>query len=337
MDSIIESLFKSNSVNDAISPVHFLGGIMGMNPFKLSVTSGKPKTVLSIPFCVFAGLMVSFYYYHLLASVFFKRIVSIPKYGKTFEFGELSQIYVGCLTVTLIHIMTYLKRDFFSVHFEFAEKIRKIFTNLRSQKNYSFLKLKFYIASIIQFGVCLFLIGVSYMVTATLPKVERLQSVVIILWPPYTVAMTQFTATSFMYITWLNMHTLNEEINKLLVLPQLISPVTGIPNKYFIKIRLEKLDLISKAYAHICTNSNNLESYFSLVLLAVITLSFINTVFNTFYVIHLIRTVIKFTNFNIIIYRSTKCIMNAIHMSVLAIGCKICETEVIFISVNIVK
>lgn len=337
MESVMK--IKTISIVDLMSPVHSLESIMGMNPFKFTMISGKPETLFSIPFSILTIWLLSVYYYSVVQVV---QIGHLKRLGKMYMYSELGQIYVGFLTITLINILKYLKRNYFISYFEIAEKLSNSFMGLGNQKNYRSLSIKFFIASILQFVFCISLLLLSYVATRTLPVYDRLPAIITLWWPSCTIAMTQFIASSFFHITWLNLHMLNEEISKLLQMPPLIFPVTVNSNNLNGKIKqslllqrtkpknlLEKLDLIWKAYSQICTNGNNLEKDFCFTLLLAVALSFMNTLFNAFYASRNISVIHKFTQlYGILLLRLTKCLMNTIYMLLLATRCNDCEKEV---------
>lgn len=342
MDYFFKSLFKPKTMIDTMSPVLSSGGFMGLTPFKLSIVSGKPKTQFSIPYCIINVLLLVFYFYCIINVINLGEISFVLKRSIVFVCSEMLQIYVGFLAVVFIHVQKYYKQDFLAIHFKIAEQLSENFANLGWKINYRHLKIKLFFASILQLIFCIYLLLISALACQSLPDNEQLPVIIAIFWPSYTIAMTQFMGTSFIYVTWLNLRALNEEISKIPEVPHPISSNITIlniyksENKYLLHLDalklnsvLEKLDIIWEVYANISKNTNLLNDYFSLILLAIITSSFINTLFNIFYSYYAMVYVPKSLHtYQHIFLRVSKCLINGINMFILAIICNFCEEEV---------
>lgn len=339
------SLLKSSSMFDAMFPVLSLGSIMGITPFKLMIKPGQSKMLLSIPYSILNILHLFIFFYCYIYVIVFETISFIYNNAPLFKYTEMSQIYIGFLTMTAIHVLKFFNRDNLANHFEFAETLREIFHNLGTKRIYTHLKLKLYIAVVLQFALCAFLLGLNIMGAARLRPHERFPVLVVVVWPTCVIAMAQFITSSFIYCTKTNLLTLNGEICKIQSKPHGIPAVPTTSIQLYPKTKislplqtmkhdvLEKLDLIWKAYVRICEMSNNLNDYFYWMILAILVLSFINTLFNVFYFLCILAYANKrfLHMYEIYCIRLAKCLVNAVNMYFLSVMCNVCETEVSFI------
>lgn len=338
-----KSFFKANTILEAMSPVLSLEGFMGLTPFKISSNSGKPKTLFSISYTIINVLLLGFYFYCIILVFNLGEISFVLKRSAVFVYSEMFQFYLGFLAVALIHVLKYINKNYLAIHFEITERLSEILENLGLRLNHGRLKVNFFFASILQFIFCISLLGITILSAQSFQDRERLPVLIAMFWPSFTISMAQFMSTYFVYIMWLNLRMLNELISKVFIIPHLISSDTATSNKYYNSENkysfdsstskqnnvLEKLDIIWKAYANICKNANILDDYFCLILLAVITPSFINTLFNLFYsyfaIFHAFNSNYLYKH---IILRVSKCLINAINMCMLAMICNVCEDKV---------
>lgn len=341
MGSLTKSFLKSNSIFDAMSPVLSFGGILGITPFKIKINSSEPKTILSIPYSIINAVLLVFYYYSTISLLKLGEISFVLKNSQMFMYSEMFQIYSGSLIVALIHALKYYNRDSLAIYFEIAGQLHDFFPNLGNKRNYRRLKIKLYIASVLQFIFCICALGVTILAVQSLPDNEQLPALIGMFWPSFTTGMAQFTVSSFVYITFFNLRTLNEEFSELLPGPQLGTAISNIyytEKKYSLHLQIrkqrivfEKLELIWKAYESICKSTCKLDDYYSIIVLAIITLSFINCVFNTFFTFFVINYAHKSIYvYEIFFLRLVKCLMSGKNIFILAILCNVCEKEASF-------
>lgn len=339
---VFEFFFKSNSIFVAMTPVIYLGGILGMTPFKYNFSSEKPKTLSSVPLLIISLFLLSVYFYCVTIVMNLPGHSFLGSIPRVFVYSELSYMICGFFTIVTIHVLKYWKRDFLANHFDIAEKLVEIFKILGCGRSYTSLKLKLFAATTLEFVFLVSLLVLTYKATQMLPEHERFPMIVVILWPSYTISLAQFMCSSFILITWTNLRTLNKAISEM-QLYSTIASATGITNMYFINTTafnsktaeyVRKLDLIWKSYAYICKNSSNLNDYFSLIILAVINLSFLNTLFNAFFAIF-IYSVIPYLFpprifLQIFILRIVRSLSNAVNLLFISVVCNICVKEASF-------
>lgn len=314
-----------------------------MTPFKLTMSSGKAKILFSVHYSIISVLLISIYYCSFAIVIHYKQLYFLLNFGKTFKYTELSQIYLGLVTITVVHIMKYTHRDCLATHFEIAEQLCEIFDKLGSPVEYASLKIRFLFASSMQIVISAILLGISFMAAFKLSEEQFLPVVIVMVFPSYTIAFAQFMGTSLIYFTWTILQTLNEEVNKLLMMRSDNPPIAESLNIYirtkksvFPQIKkcqfLLKLNLIWKAYALICKNRNNINAYFAWTILPIVALTFINILFNIFNSVFMISLLLKGREslYYIYFFRSVKCVVNVTNMFLLIIVCNICEKEVGF-------
>lgn len=343
MASGLEYFFKSNSILNAMTPVIYLGSVLGMIPFKFNCSSIKIQTLFRVLSLIISFLIVSVYFYCFIFIMNLPQYSYLGKLPQVFTYSEFSHMISGFFIAVAINILKYCKRDYLENHFEIAEKLEEIFKVLGCERSFTFLKFKFFIASILELVFLISFFALSYMATQELPKNERLPVTVLIVGPLYTISFVQFLSSSFIVITRINLHTLNKVISKV-QLDSKLSSSTDVPNNnilftkmtYALNLKtinqIKILDYIWKSYTHICKNFSNLNDFFSLILLAVITLSFLKFLFNTFFAIYVYSTMPSLFPQSVVLLilflNIVKCIANASNLFIISFVCNICEEEV---------
>lgn len=341
MAKVFKYFFKSSSTFDAMAPVIYLGGLLGMTPFTYKFSSVKPKIIISLPFSITSLTLLSIYFYYIIVFSNFSDISYLKYLPPVFKYSENTQIYCGFFAIVTIHIMKYWNRDYLAKHFEITEKLDEMFKDVGCERNNTLLKLKFFIASILEFIFCVSLFGLTYLAARKLPAKDQIPLLFVVFWPTFTISLAQFIISSFIITTWINLQTLNNAIRKSqlgLLIPSVSDASNMLYNKetYGRKLKteiiLQKLDFIWKCYDYICKNSSIVNDYFHLIKLAVITESFFNTLFNAFYLICVLYAIPKSlfprsVMFQVYLQRVIRCLVNAVNLFFIAVVCNICENE----------
>lgn len=343
MRAFAEVHFRSNSILNSMSPVLMLGRITGIVPFDFQVVSGITTSGLSLPYfyfniCRLIGFGCSF-----IALVLYPNVGKAWKEtSQVYYYAEFTQIYAGFVTTMLLVIFKFVNNYKIAINFTRFDEIDKLFEGLGFKIDYTLLKMKLFIAVILQtiyFGSCMLVVIEAGLVSVTL---ERYLTMGVIFTCSAATCMGQFICSSFIYIIWLNINSLNKQIIKI------HESCHGNPkdsnnttNKRSVELECiaqagdfdfrRKIDLIWKLYANICNCSINMDEYLSVITFALIASSFLNTLFNAYYVVYIIATGVQEYRFPYVLLflRMLRCFVNGVNIFLFAYVCNFCEDEVI--------
>lgn len=344
MRAFLEVYFQSNSILNSVSPILMLGRLTGMVPFEYQVVSGITTSVISLPWFCFNMFRLAGFSYSFLALILHPNVGKVWKEtSQVYYYAELTQIYAGFLTTVFLVVFKFVKSYKIATNFTLLDEMDKLFEGLGFKIDYTLLKMKMFIAVIVQmiyFASCILVTIQAGRVSITL---ERCLTLGVIFTSSVTTCMGQFICSSLIYLVWLRINSLNKEIIKIKVSFRSNQKDADVENNK-ISVRLEciakpgdsnfrgKIDIIWKVYAKICNCSHNLNDYLSIITFTLITLSFINTMFNAYYVIYIIATGVQTYRFPylLLFLRMVRCFVNGLNIFWFAYICNFCEDEVIF-------
>lgn len=345
MKTLLGYHIQSNSILNSMSPVLLLGRLSGIVPFDFTVVSGITKIVLSLPFLYLNIFRLAAF------GCFFITLVLHPNVGKVWKetsqvyyYAELTQIYAGFVTTVLLAIFKFMNSYKIGLNFTLFDEIDKLFEGLGFKLDYALLKMKLCLAVILQtiyFGSCMLTTIQAGRTSVTL---ERCLTIVVIFTSCVTTCMGQFICSSFIYIVWLISNSLNKEIIKITESIRGYKIDADIKNNkrsFILEIIAKpgdcdlrgKIDIVWKIYAKICDCSINLNKYLSMITFSLISLSYVNTLFNAYYVIYIIASGVQTYRFPylLLFLRMLRCFVNGLNIFLFSYVCNFCEDEVIFL------
>lgn len=329
--------FKSNSVYEAISPLLEFGRLTSITPFKYRIESGKSKTVLQKITFLSSLIFVSFYlicaYFVMIKGDFFSE--SKESITKVFAFSKKVECYLGFFVLLCIIVMRYRKVKNWANNINYLKSIDTLFEKLGLRRDYKQLKKRILLLVLSQQVYCaIYMAFTIYTIIPFFDGITRIALSIVKYGTTFHIIGTRFIISSYTYLVFFNLHSLNEEISKIKNMKANFVKISKNGNILCIKRKcliIKKLDLIWKTYSEICESSCVLEDSYCITTFAIMSWSFVSALLNTFYVMIFL---VKLYDGNempwkMLLLALVQCWVNGFNLFSMIQVCDKCENEVI--------
>lgn len=324
--------FKFDSMMDAIKPILILGRLSTIAPFNYNIFPGKSKTSLNLPAMI---LFIFFIISYFPSFTWFGDFIPAKNMPEIYSYNEGFQSKAGCLLFICISIFRFVSCDNLANNFEILQRNEKILYNLGYTRNFKRLKFILFRSCMIQqTSFMAFIIFITYN-SFDFNSWDGIPHIAASFIPSYQNAMSQYLCSNFIFLIWSNLKVLNKEILKIFVtIPKGKPDATKVYRFLDFKSRQsvveDKLDMIWKVYANLCKCSTLLSDYFSIMIFAIFSVSFLNSLFNAFYMVNIFMAVSSGENIDsyILGMRLARFIGTTLNMFALISVCNYCEIEV---------
>lgn len=340
--NVIDKYFVANNLMEAMSSVTWMSRYMGVIPFNYYVDKYKRKTFITPLNLIYFAMVKIWYSLCVVLYMVYEKSKNLDESRNSlFYFAELICTYIGFTSVVFLTIDTFINMDDLSKIFGVLHDIDELYKSLGCpKKHFNCIRFKFFLGAFTFTFV--HILGID---------LEIANEHSFTLWNFFIYFPAKYILTfqmsymlsiycSLVYVICLNLQILNEEILKLQQTKD-TAIINNIISKDAVEVWktdkarqprnalvLKKIIFLWKAYINICDCCYIVNHYFSNKILVIIAMTFINVLFNTFFILSYIFKLLaksEVTGEADLIFIISQGFFHTINLIIIIYGCNFCE------------